>query len=179
MKKSTFDLSKLSPFPVLETERLVLRNLDLSDAEAIFFQRSNPKVLEYLDREPITEIAQAEKFLSEKLEDWKAGKAISWAMDLKDGGKKFIGDIALWRIIERDHRAEIGYGMHPDYWGQGYMKEAAVSILDWGFSTLGLHSVIGDINPENDASRKLLLKLGFEKEGYLRENYHFDSLGLD
>jgi len=179
MKTSTFDISLLKPFPVIETKRLVLRNPELADAPAFFFQRSDPKMTKYLDREPFTELQQAEDFIKEKLVDWKNNKAISWALTLKEENNKFIGDIALWRILVRDHRAEIGYGLQPKYWGQGYMMEAAIAILTWGFDTLGLHSIIGDINPENEASRKLLLRLGFEKEGYQRENYYFRGEYLD
>lgn len=178
MKTVSFDPSTLSPFPVLETKRLRLRNLDLTDAPFIFSQRSDERVLKYLDKEPLTDIKQATEFITKNLEDWKAQKAIAWIIELKEDNT-FLGDIALWRFFEKDHRAEIGYGLHPDHWQKGYMKEAAIAVLDWAFTTLGLHSIIGDINPENIASRQLLMSLGFQKEGYHRENYYFRGEYLD
>ncbi len=179
MSTVKFDIKALTPFPKLETKRLYLRNLDLTDAPTVFKQRSDPRVLKYLDRAAITELKQAEEFITQKLDLWQNNKAISWAIDLKGTTDTAIGDMALWRIIESDHRAEIGYTLLPAFWGKGYMLEAARAIVDWGFTTLGLHSIIADINPENNASRKLLHKLGFQKEGYFRENYHFDGQYLD
>lgn len=173
-----FNKATLEPFPVLETARMRLRKIEQSDAEAVLFQRSNSKVLKYMDREPYTELQQATEFITKILEDWKAKEGITWILESKDT-QTFLGDIALWRFFDKDHRAEIGYGLHPDYWHQGYMKEAAAAVLDWSFTLLGLHSILADINPNNDASKQLLLSLGFKKEGYHRENYYFRGEYLD
>jgi len=173
-----FNLKALSPFPQLETTRLILRACLATDAQLIMDLRSDPRVLSYMDTAAFTSIDQAQKFVDQKIEDWKNAKGISWVITLK-ADKSAIGDITYWRIMAKDHRAEIGYSLKPEYWQKGYMTEALTTILQWGFQTLGLHSVLADINPHNSASRNLLQKVGFEKEGYLKENYYFNGQYLD
>ena len=167
-----FDLTTIDEFPLLKTDRLLLREYTHEDAAGLLEIRTDPQVMKYLDREPFKDIEEAKKFISVKLKDQKEHKGISWAVCDKLSGE-FMGDLAYWKIIAGDHRAEIGYTLKTQYWKQGYMTEALRSILEWGFSKLGLHSVMADINPDNNASRQLLLRVGFQKEGYYRENYHF------
>lgn len=163
---------RLHPFPRLETERLILRNVKIEDSTPFHIQRTDSRVLKYMDREPFKEEAETVRWVREKMDDWKQKKAISWVLTDKKTGQ-FMGDIAFWRFWAQDHRAEIGYGMMPEHWGQGYMREAGQAALKWGFEVLGLRTVMADINPDNDASRQLLLRWGFKKEGYLRENCFF------
>ena len=69
--------------------------------------------------------------------------------------------------------------LDPAFWGKGFMKEALIAVLDFGFRKLGLHSFQANINPENERSGKLLKQLGFVKEAYFRENYYFNGKYLD
>ena len=172
------NLTALDPFPTLQTERLTLRAFTIDDAPQLFLIRSSPLAMQYMDSTPFTELAQAEKFTLEKIKDRTEKKGISWAITLK-GNDKLIGDIAYWSISAKNHRAEVGYSLLPQHWGKGYMSEALRAVIDWGFEKLALHSIEADINPHNTASRKLLLKMGFKKEGYFNEDYYFDGKFLD
>jgi len=90
-----------------------------------------------------------------------------------------VGYFGIWRIERDNCRGEIGYSLDPKYWGKGYMAEAFRTIIPFGFQQLHLHSMEGNINPHNESSRRILLKHGFVKEGYFRENFYFDEKFLD
>lgn len=173
-----FDLTVLNKFPLLTTDRLILRAYTIEDASALLKLRTDPLVLNYMDRDPFKNLAESQKFAREKEEERLAHKGVSWVVTRKTNDE-FMGDLAFWRLFPKDHRAEIGYSLRSEFWKQGYMSEALTKVLSWGFESLGLHSVLADINPENDASRQLLLKMGFKKEGYHRENYFYKGEYLD
>ena len=174
----SFDLTLLDEFPTLKAGRLLLREYTADDAQDLLEIRTDPLIMRYMDREPFKDLAEAAKFVTVKIQDRLDHKGISWAVCDKQSGA-FMGDLSYWKIIAGDHRAEIGYTLKSKYWKQGYMTEALRCILEWGFSELNLHSVMADINPDNQASRQLLLRMGFKKEGYHRENYHFRGQFLD
>jgi ribosomal-protein-alanine N-acetyltransferase len=166
------------PFPFLTTERLILRQAKMDDVEEVFFLRSDPRVLKYIDRAPCQSIDEAASFIRMITDMVATNNGISWTIALKDDDKK-IGDIALWRLIKEHHWAEIGYTLHPDYQGKGIMSEAMTAVLDHAFNVMNLHSIEANTNPENKASQQLLLKHGFVQEAYFRENYYYDGKFLD
>ncbi len=174
----SFDITVLNNFPILTTERLVLRAYKEEDAGPLLKLRTDPLAMKFMDRDPFKDRVESLKFVREKEADRIAHKGISWVV-CKKADEEFMGDVAFWRLFSKDHRAEIGYSLRSEYWKQGYMTEALRAALSWGFEKLGLHSVMADINPENNASRQLLLKMGFMKEGYHRENYFYKGEYLD
>lgn len=161
-----------TPFPLLRTQRLVLRPLDLPDVPEIFFLRSNEQVLHYICREKMASVAEAEEWIMRHKEAIAQNESVSWAICLASD-PTLIGHIGFWRVVKEHHRAEIGYFLHPDHWGQGVISEALTAVLDFGFRQLQLHTVEANIHPANKASERLLLKQGFVQEGYLRQNYFF------
>lgn len=167
-----------NPFPILHTERLVLRRGNEQDAPEMYFLRSDPQVLTYIDREPEQSLETTIAFLKIIDDNITQNNAISWSITIR-GTDKMIGVISLWRIIKEHYRAEIGYVLHPDYQKKGIMHEAMVAVLNYGFSVLGLHSIEANINPANEASRKLLEKNNFIKEAHFRENYYFNGRFFD
>lgn len=165
----------LNPFPVIETERLVLRRTLMSDVGEIFLLRSDPRVMEYIKKIPCQNLEEAASFIRERLDaaiDNNDG--VQWAMTVR-GNDRLMGSIGIWRLMKEHYRGEIGYSMHPDHWGKGYMDEAVKAVIRYGFETLGLHSIEANTDPGNTASRKLLERNGFVQEGYQRENYYFDG----
>lgn len=90
-----------------------------------------------------------------------------------------IGTVTLFNLDKQCRRAEIGYGMAYPAWGKGYMHEALSALLDFGFSELKLNRVEADIDPRNLASAKSLERLGFNREGYLRERWIVDGVVSD
>lgn len=163
------------PFPILETERMILKGVSMGDAEAMFELRSNPDAMKYIQKPLAKSIAEIHELIN-KMTDYS--QRIQWAMTLKDGNK-FIGTIGYHRIEKENYRAEIGYMLHPDYWNTGLMSEAIAKVIEYGFNKMKLHSIEAIINPANDVSRKTLKKFNFVKEGYYKENFFFDGKFYD
>ena len=167
-----------TPFPYLETNRLLLRKVVKSDANEIFALRSNPETMKYIPRPLVTTIEEALEhvaMIDAKIEN---NEGINWAITIK-GNPKLLGIIGHYRIKPEHYRAEIGYMLHPDYHGQGIISEAINSVVEYGFDVMKLHSIEGIIDPENLASGKVLEKNGFVKEAHLRENEFYDGKFLD
>lgn len=167
-----------TPFPTLNTERLVLRELTVADANEIFFLRSDMEILKYLDKEPAKSIDEATKFIELINENTISNNSILWGIALKES-PAIIGSICFWRIIKEHYRAEIGYVLHPQFQGKGIMDEAIKAVLQYGFEVMQLHSVEANINPANIASMKLLEKNGFVREAYFKENYYYNGNFID
>ena len=85
----------------------------------------------------------------------------------------------FFKIDSKHHRAEIGYTLEPNYWGKGYMTEVMCRLFSFGFNDFNLHSFEANINPQNEKSKGILLKLGFQKEAYFRENFFYKGEYLD
>lgn len=158
-------------FPVLETERFTLRAIRDADAPAIFAIMTDERVMRYFGMLPMQSPDQALRRVQGIATDFQERAGIRWAIAHRADGQ-FLGTCGFWRIMETHHRAEIGYELASDYWGRGVMTEALTGILDFGFTTMGLHSVEAQIHPGNAGSRRVLEKLGFVQEGYFRENYY-------
>ena len=165
-------------FPRLETERLILRAATLEDASALQRIRTNPEVMQYMDTFYHDTLQVSKDFISYNLEGYANKKVIYWMLEEKASGN-IIGDFSFWKIDSKHHRAEIGYTLDPSYWGKGYMKETMPRLFSFGFKDFNLHSLEANINPNNDKSRGILLKLGFQKEAYFRENYFYKGEYLD
>jgi ribosomal-protein-alanine N-acetyltransferase len=159
------------PFPELISERLLLRRVTMADAPKIFFFRSDPTILKFLSKEPAANMKEAEDFITLINNNIDKNEAIMWAITLKEDPSVAIGTICFWRIQNEHYRAELGYVLDPKYWGKGYMKEAILLILDYGFSRMGLHSAEGRINPDNKASASVLEAAGFIREAYFKEDF--------
>lgn len=166
-------------FPLLETERLILREHALTDTNELFNMRTNEEVMRYIDRERPKTIQDIETFITTFNDGFKQGQHIAWVMALKEKPEVMIGSIGYWRTNLANHRAEIGYMLLPEYWRKGIVSEALASTIAFGFNEIKLHSIQANINPDNDASRQILLKHGFVKEAYFREDYYFNGKFMD
>jgi len=166
------------PFPVLQTMRLRLRRIEENDVNEIYFLRSDERLLQYLGRSPEKSIETAAIFISNIHQQEKKGEGILWGISVHDN-PKIIGTICYWRIVREHFRAEVGYLLHPEYQGHGYMHEAMEKVIDYGFNTMHLHSIEANVDPQNMASRKLLERNHFIKEGCFKENYFYEGKFLD
>lgn len=163
-----------TPFPVLETERLILRQTSISDADQLYYLRTHEDVMRFIDR-PRPKSPDDILELIEKIRNMAANnEGISWAMEQK-GDPTFIGTISFHKLMKEDYRAEIGYMLHPRHHGKGIMDEAIQVVVDYGFTTMGLHSIEAVVKPANTASRKLLERNGFTQEAYFRENHYWNG----
>lgn len=167
-----------SSFPVLTTERLVLRQLQVSDAEAMFAMRSDPLVMRHVNRPMARTIADASALIELIDSRIAANEAIHWAITVK-GEDAFIGLIGFWRLMKEHHCAELGYTMARDSWGHGYTTEAVAAALHHGFGALGFHRVEAITRPANTASIRVLEKNGFIQEGHFREDIFWNGMFHD
>lgn len=170
---------QFTPFPQLETKRLLLRKMQPADAKALFFLRSDETVMQYIDKERAATINEASIFIQNILSWINTNQSINWAITVKENPDQLIGSIGYWRILKEHYRAEIGYMLHPDYWKKGLMKEAIQAVLDYGFQEMNLHSVEAHINPANNGSAAILESTGFVREAYFKEDYFFRGKFLD
>ena len=167
-----------TPFPCLETERLTLREVRDSDVNEMFRLRSDPRILEFLDRKADETLEDVAIFIRRITESRLKNEDITWAI-CKKGEDKLLGDICYWRLVPEHHRAEIGYAMQPEHWGNGIITEAVRAVVDYGFNVMNLHSIEANVNPTNASSIKVLEKNGFVREGYFKENYYYSGQFLD
>lgn len=166
------------PFKNLETERLFLRRIDTIDVDAVLELRGNPQTMKYIPR-PLAKTKEDAlehiAMINEKIDN---STGINWVITLKDN-PKLIGIIGHYRIQPENYRAEIGYMILPQYHGKGIATEAIKAVVEYGFEEMQLHSVEAIIDPENQASEKVLLKSGFVKEAHIKENEFYDGKFID
>ncbi|WP_231460421.1 MULTISPECIES: GNAT family N-acetyltransferase [unclassified Pedobacter] len=166
-------------FPILETERLILREHAISDAETLFAMRTNETVMKYIDRERPKDLEEIKIFITKFNLGFENGDNLAWVIALKKNPNQMIGSIGYWRTDFANHRAEIGYMLHPDYWRKGIIAEALKKTIDFGFQDINLHTISANINVDNDASRQMLIKHGFLKEAHFKQDYYFRGKFLD
>ena len=167
-----------SPFPNLETERLLLRRVDANDINEIFALRSNPETMKYIPRPLVKTDGDALEHIAMIDSKIDSNEGINWAITLKDN-PKLIGVIGHYRIKPENYRAELGYMLLPEYHGKGIVSEAVKEAVKYGFQMMKLNSLEAIIDPENHASAKVLEKNGFVKEAHLKEYEFFEGRFLD
>lgn len=155
--------------PELETERLFLRLLETSDAEAV---RKGAGAREIADTtlsipHPCT-LADAQSWIKTRIVDYQSGKTVPFGIVLKQSNR-LIGAIGL-KDIDREHeQAELGFWIEISYWNQGYATEAALSVLRFGFGALKLNRIHAHHMVRNPKSGNVLKKIGMIEEGTLRQ----------
>jgi RimJ/RimL family protein N-acetyltransferase len=170
-------LAALPGFPELRGRRVRLRGPTLDDSDALFALFSDPEVMRYWSRAPMRERGEAEGLIGEILGSFERRELLNWVIAGHDDG--VIGTCTLFRFDPRHRRAEVGYALRSDHWGRGLASEAVSLAIDWALHALDLHRIEADIDPRNDASRKLLERLGFRSEGVLRERFFVGDLATD
>jgi ribosomal-protein-alanine N-acetyltransferase len=150
--------------PRLGTVRLMLRKLKLSDAEDIFAYSSDPEVTKYLLWDTHDSIEDSENFIRYTMERYDSGDAGEWGIVLKETGK-LIGTIGFPWYDLKNRRAEIGYVLSRDCWGNGYMPEAAGRILQFAFEEMNMNRIESCHFLPNEKSGKVMQKCGLKFEG--------------
>jgi RimJ/RimL family protein N-acetyltransferase len=155
--------------PTIETERLRLRPFDEADADALFTLHSDARVLRYWDSPPWSDSARATAFIQKCRQMADDGAGVRLAVDRRDDGG-FLGWCSFSRWNPDFRSGALGYVFTSASWGHGYATEAAGALLDWAFDTLDLNRVQAETDTRNTASARVLEKLGFQREGTLRED---------
>lgn len=150
-----------TPFPVLKTQRLILRQLELSDENEIFFLRSDEGVNKYVDRPRATSLEDARAFINKINKSITENMSLYWVITIDN---ELAGTICLWNINISKERAETGYELLPKFQGKGIMQEALNAVLEYSFNTLQLKCIEACFLKENERSLKLLEKHNFTKD---------------
>lgn len=151
----------------LKSDRLLLRKLKPSDAEALYRGFRDKDVLRWINRNKPYERNDAVKFISRSNYHWRKKKAFIFGIILKETNT-LIGDVGIRNI--KDKTASVGYWLSKEYWGKGIMTEALKLVLEFGFKKLKLHRIYGDCFEKNIGSHKVLTKAGFKLEGVERKS---------
>jgi RimJ/RimL family protein N-acetyltransferase len=155
----------------ITTQRLRLREFNLGDAAAVFEYGRRMEVARYAGWGPYETLEEVEH-LMERFTRWQfetPRRRLVLAVTLAEGGR-VIGDIGLSTRQEEAAEAELGYALHPDYWGQGLASEAAVAMVDYGFRVVGWQRIFATCYLENEASAAVLRKIGLRQERILRQH---------
>ena len=157
--------------PKLAGDGVLLRQLTDADVGRLFEVFSDPEVMRYWSRGPLASEAEARALLAEIDRGRRQDALYQWGVATA-GSPAVIGTATLFRI-DRDHRrAEIGFALGSAWWGRGFATAAVSRLVEHAFGPLGLCRLEADVDPRNRASLRLLQKLGFKREGLLRERYH-------
>lgn len=164
---ATFDFST---FPILQTERLHLRQIMTTDATAWLAVLSDEQVIRYLSDvdEPFISTEQVMPLIGWADHIFAGKSGIRWAIT-PHNESTLIGTCGFHKLDIANFKAEIGYELGSSHWRQGIMTEALTAVLDFCFSKLNLHRVAADVTDGNEASAGILRSFGFVHEGAWRE----------
>jgi RimJ/RimL family protein N-acetyltransferase len=168
MPSSVFDVGR--ELPTLPAGRSRLRWLTERDVPALFAIFGNPEVTRYWSHPAYTEESEAADLLARIRDCFQRRALFQWGLELAETGA-VIGTCTLAELDATHRRAAVGYALGRPFWGRGYMAEALPVLLRFAFDRLRLHRITADVDPRNSPSLRALERLGFRREGYLREHY--------
>lgn len=157
--------------PDIDAHRVRLRTIKESDLDQLYSIFSDPKVMRYWSTPPLGSIQDAWTLLREIQTGNEQGTILKWGVALKPADN-LIGTVTLFNLDQSQGRAEIGYAQAQAHWGNGYINEALQALLTYAFEDMKLRRLEADVDPRNASSIKTLERLGFQREGFLRERWH-------
>jgi ribosomal-protein-alanine N-acetyltransferase len=149
-----------TPFPILTTERLTLRQLVSNDEQEIFTLRSDGEINKYLDRQVSNTVDDARNFINKVNENVNKNDSLYWAITLSDKNI-LVGTICLFGFSDENGKCEIGYELLTNFQGQGIMTEAAEKVIDYAFNKIKVQKIEAFLHRDNQSSIKLLEKFSF------------------
>ncbi|GGH20073.1 GNAT family N-acetyltransferase [Paenibacillus segetis] len=156
-------------FPCFKSERFTLRKEEANDRYDIYELYSKEDVVKYMPFTPFTSVEDAINEMNWYQKIFKEQSGLRWMIEDSES-KKVIGTCGFLNYEKIHNRIEIGYDLTPDFWGKGIMTEVVKCIMDFGFLTMKLNKIEAKVEPGNEASIRLMFKLGFHKEGVLRQH---------
>ncbi|MDH5859141.1 GNAT family N-acetyltransferase [Lampropedia aestuarii] len=164
--------------PNIHTARLILRPLTPQDAPALLAIFSDPQVMRYWNTGPWSDLNTAQDFINSSAQAMDKQESLTLGIVRKDSAE-LIGKCMLFSYAATSKRAEIGFAIGAAHWGLGFVPEASQALLNYGFDSLRLRRIEAEIDPDNVASGKTLERLGFAKEGYLRQRWEVNGVVSD
>jgi len=160
--------------PIINTPRLALRWISADDIDSLYEIFSDPQVMRYWSTVPLPNREAAAELQREIAQGNESKRMFKWGVALRDPGT-VIGTATLFNLSLENGRAELGYAMGRAHWGKGYMNEALKALVSHAFEVMGLRRLEADVDPRNAASIRTLERLGFQREGFLRERWHVNG----
>lgn len=148
---------------IIDTARLRLRPIAISDSPIIFSMRSDSRMNTYVHIQPPPDLAAAEAHVRMLLQATEENRSDFWMIE-EAGSQEVFGSITLWNYDHQLRQAEIGFGLIPVYWGKGYMTEAIRAIIPFGRSQLGFIRIEGWTHRDNVAAQKVLQNGGMHRD---------------
>ncbi|WP_219835566.1 GNAT family N-acetyltransferase [Paenibacillus sp. R14(2021)] len=164
--------------PIFETERLLLRRLELTDAPDYYAVASDPLVSETAIWQRHESIEDTLGFLQVTQDKFEAAQAFHWGIIERASGR-LIGRTGLFSLDAAHEKAEIGYALSSQYWNQGIVTEASRLIIHYGLREAGLNRIEARCNANNAGSCRVLEKLGMTYEGILRKQLKIKGVFVD
>jgi RimJ/RimL family protein N-acetyltransferase len=162
---------------ILETERLVLRRLSSNDAEFILELLNQPSFLRYIGDKGVRTTEDAARYIQTgPIASYERFGFGLYLVELKETGVP----IGMCGLLKRDMLpdADVGFAFLPDYWSQGYAFEAASGVMSYGREVLGLQRIVAITSLDNDASIRLLEKIGLKFEGLIKPSEEMGEVRL-
>ena len=157
----------LFTMPDIETDRLLIRRLNIHDAPAMYSYMQRPEVAEHVLWEAHTSISDTKAYIRYMLRKYRLGEPASWGIEWKESGE-VIGTIGyMWHNSEHSS-VELGYSLNNEYWNHGIMTEALQAVIDYTFRIKMLNRIEAQHETRNPASGRVMQKCGMAKEGTLR-----------
>lgn len=160
-------------FPVIQTRRLLLRQVAQEDSAGLFLCYSDPEVMKYLAA-PLDNEDAMQGILEDYKDGFGHGYNLIWSIIIRETGV-FAGTAGYEEFSFLDCKADIGFSLLRTHQGMGYMREALHEIITCGFQKLKLNRIQTTVVPENTASVKLLNRMGFRKEGHMKQSVFFNN----
>jgi len=167
-------MNSIYQFPEIQTERLILREIMLEDAQTLFKYWSDIEVTKYLNIDPFINMGQAVNMIRLLKSLFPRREGIRWVI-VRKKDDLVIGTCGFNSWIKKSSRGEIGYELGREFWKKGYATEALAEIIKFGFERMNLNRIEAFTVPEALQSINVLQKFGFEKEGLLREYGHWNG----
>ena len=142
--------------------------------DALYGIFSHPEVMRYWSTPPLADRESAVTLLNEIHDGFKRRALLKWGI-ARNTDNALIGTTTLFNLDFNSRRAEIGYGLGRAHWGHGYMHEALTALLNYAFDVLEFRRLEADVDPRNVASIRTVERLGFQREGYLRERWQVNG----
>lgn len=147
---------------ILETERLIVREMGETDAEAVLAFNGDPEVMRYTGEEPWTDLEETRRRLRE-YPDYRERGYGRWALVLRETGR-VVGFNGL-KFLPELGETDLGYRLVREQWGRGLATESSLAIVRHGFEALGLERIVGLVLPGNEGSIRVLEKVGMRRDG--------------
>ena len=166
-----FEPSPFDTMPVLETESLVLRKMEMRDAQDMYEYSRDPLVAKHVLWDAHTSVSDTKSYLRYMLRKYRAGEPSSWCI-VEKSTDKVVGTIGYMWYQKDNSACEVGYSLARRCWNQGYMTQALNAVLDYTFRELGINRVEAQHETDNGASGAVMRKCGMTKEGTLRSRLY-------